>query len=65
MMMYVGDVLRKFTKANFPRSDTISKGVLDLVHSHICGPMSTKSLRGYNYFVTFIDDFSRMPEYTS
>ncbi|KAH9326461.1 hypothetical protein KI387_006639, partial [Taxus chinensis] len=54
-----GCVLGKFAKASFLRSDTISKGVLDLVHSDVCGPMSTKSLRGYEYFVTFIDDFSR------
>ena len=54
-----GCVLGKFTKASFLRSDTRSKGVLDLVHSDVCGPMSTKSLRGYEYYVTFIDDFSR------
>lgn len=52
-------VLGKFAKATFPRSDTRSKGVLDLVHSNICGPMSMKSHRGYDYFVTFIDDFSK------
>ncbi|KAH9291809.1 hypothetical protein KI387_043002 [Taxus chinensis] len=54
-----GCVLGKFAKASFPRSDNRSKGVLDLVHSDVCGPMSTKSLRGYVYYVTFIDDFSR------
>ena len=54
-----GCVLGKFAKASFPRSDTRSKGVLDLVHSDVCGPMPTKSLRGYEYYVTFIDDFSR------
>ena len=54
-----GCVLGKFAKASFPRSDTRSKGVLDLVHSEVCGPIPTKSLRGYEYYVTFIDDFSR------
>ena len=54
-----GCVLGKFAKASFPRSDTRSKGVLDLVHSDVCGPMSMKSLRGYDYYVTFIDYFSR------
>jgi len=34
-------------------------GILDLVHSDVCGPMKTKSLGGSIYFVTFIDDFSR------
>ena len=54
-----GYVLGKFVKASFPRSDTRSEGVLDLVHSDICGPMSTKSMRGHEYYVTFINDFSR------
>ena len=44
-----GCVLGKFAKAYFPRSDTRSKGVLDLVHLDICGSMSMKSLRGYEY----------------
>ena len=42
-----GFVLRKFAKVAFPRSDTRSKGVLDLVHSDICGTMLTKPLKGY------------------
>ena len=27
--------------------------------SRLCGPMSSNSLRGYAYYVSFIDDFSR------
>jgi hypothetical protein len=33
--------------------------VLDLVHSDVCGPMTTSTLSGARYFVTFIDDHSR------
>ena len=54
-----GCVLEKFVKASFPRSDTRSKGVLNLVHLYVCGSMSMKSLRGYKYYVTFIYGFSR------
>ena len=54
-----GCVLVKFAETSFPRSDTRSKVVLDLVLSNVCGPVSMKSLRGYEYYVTFIDDFSR------
>ena len=36
-----------------------AKEVLDLVHSDLCGPMSTSSRGGYEYFITFIDDYSR------
>ena len=32
---------------------------LSLVHSDVCGKMSTHSLSGGEYFVTFIDDQTR------
>jgi transposase InsO family protein len=43
----------------FPSSDTRSAGVLDLVHTDVCGPMSRASLSGCEYYLTFIDDYSR------
>ena len=46
-------------KCSFPNSDSKSKGLLDIVHSDIFGPMSTASLSGYVYYVSFIDDYSR------
>lgn len=33
---------------------------LELIHSDLCGPMETTSYGGMKYFITFIDDFSRM-----
>ena len=33
---------------------------LQLIHSDVCGPMSTLSLNGSRYFLLFIDDYSRM-----
>ena len=36
------------------------KNVLELVHSDVFGPVNIKSLGGASYFVTFIDDASRM-----
>jgi hypothetical protein len=41
-----GRVLGNFTKASFPSSDTRSAGILDLVHTDVCGPMSRASLSG-------------------
>jgi hypothetical protein len=32
---------------------------LGLVHTDICGPMSSIVRGGFQYFITFIDDFSR------
>ena len=49
----------KYTKTAFPSSESRSEGVLDLIHSDLCGPMSSVSLTGYEYYVIFIDDYSR------
>jgi hypothetical protein len=54
-----GCALGKYGKTTFPSNDGRLKGLLDLVHSNVCGPMSSTSLTGCEYFVTFIDDFSR------
>jgi hypothetical protein len=54
-----GCALGKFAKASFPSSDTRSAGILDLVHTDVCGPMTRRSLSGCEYYLTFIDDYSR------
>ena len=41
--------LGKYTMATFSSSDSRSKGVLQLRHSDLCGPMSSASLTGYEY----------------
>ena len=45
-------------KSSFPSSDNKAKGTLDIVHLDVCGPMTTTSLSGYVYYVSFIDDYS-------
>ncbi|KAB2622242.1 hypothetical protein D8674_024424 [Pyrus ussuriensis x Pyrus communis] len=37
-----------------------AKEPLELIHSDVCGPMQTSSLSGNRYFITFIDDYSRI-----
>ena len=54
-----GCVLGKNIKKSFPTSNSRSKGILDLIHSDVCGPMSSPSLNGCLYYVISIDDFSR------
>ena len=45
----------------FPNySEHNSTAPLELIHSDICGPMSTETHDGKRYFVTFIDDYSRL-----
>jgi hypothetical protein len=52
-----GCALGKNAKGMFSSSDNRSKGVLDLIHSDLCGPMTVASLSGYLYYVIFIDDY--------
>jgi transposase InsO family protein len=33
--------------------------LLELIHTDVCGPMSTTARGGYQYFITFSDDLSR------
>ena len=54
-----GCVKGKNTKKTFPSSENKAKGILEIIHSDVCGPMSSSSLSGYAYYVSFIDDFSR------
>jgi hypothetical protein len=46
-----GCALGKNATRSFPSRDNRSKGILDLVHSDLCGPMSVASLSGYLYYV--------------
>jgi hypothetical protein len=54
-----GCALGKFTKTVFPISDSRLTGILDLIHTDVCGPMSQVSLSGCEYYLTFIDDHSK------
>jgi hypothetical protein len=54
-----GCALGNYTKTSFPSSDSRAVGILDLIHSYVCGPMYLTSLSGSLYYVVFIDDFSR------
>lgn len=54
-----GCALEKYAKTIFLGSDSRFKGIFNMVHSNICGLVSTTSSMGYNYYITFIDDLSR------
>ena len=53
-----GCAREKNIKNPFSKSETKTKGTLELIHSDVCGPMPSASLSGYEYYVTFIDDYS-------
>ena len=47
------------TKASFTGHSERASDLLGLIHKDVCGPISSISRGGYQYFITFIDDFSR------
>ena len=56
----VACVYGKGHRLPFPKqSETRTKGLLDLVHTDVCGPLSVGSKGGSKYFVTFIDYYSK------
>ena len=47
------------TKRPFSAKGTKAKEPLQLVHSDVCGPLNVQARGGYEYFISFIDDYSR------
>ena len=47
------------TKAPFSNKGERTSDLLALIHTDVCGPMSTCTRNGCYYFITFTDDFSR------
>ena len=45
----------KMTMRPFKAISYRAKVMLDLVHTNLCGPMSTTARGGYEYFISFID----------
>jgi hypothetical protein len=46
-------MLRKHVKVTFPSSEERSKEILDLVHSDVCKLMTTASILGSIYYISF------------
>jgi hypothetical protein len=52
-------LLGKMTKTPFTGRSERTNELLALVHTDVCGPMSSTARGGFQYFITFTDDFSR------
>nr|AAX96621.1 retrotransposon protein, putative, Ty1-copia sub-class [Oryza sativa Japonica Group]ABA92973.1 retrotransposon protein, putative, Ty1-copia subclass [Oryza sativa Japonica Group] len=52
-------LLGKMTKAPFTGQNERASELLGLVHTHVCGSMSSTAKGGFGYFITFTDDLSR------
>ena len=51
--------MEKITKTSFTGHGERVSDILDLIHTDVCGLMSTQTRGGYSYFITFTDDRSR------
>ena len=49
----------KMTKRSFTEKGLRAKEPLELVHSNLYGHMNVKARGEYEYFISFIDDYSR------
>jgi hypothetical protein len=49
----------KYAKHIKKMGATRSLGVLEIIHTGICGPFNVKSVDEFNLFITFMGDFSR------
>jgi transposase InsO family protein len=54
-----GCVIGKHTRRQFRKSKFSTTRPLELIHTDICGPITPGSFSGKEYFITFIDDYSR------
>ena len=56
-----GCILGKMLRASFSKDGSVrAVNRLQLVHSDVCGPMMTPSFGNHLYFVTFINNYSRL-----
>ena len=55
----------KNTKKTFPSSESKAKGILEIIHSNVCGPMSSSSLSRYAYYVSLLMNFLGKHGFTS
>ena len=47
------------TKRSLGAKGNRTEDLLEIVHTNVCGPMNVKAQGGYEYYVSFIDDYSR------
>ena len=52
-------LLGKMTKAPFAGHGERASDLLGLIHTDVYGPISSIARGGYQYFITFTNDFSR------
>ena len=52
-------LLDKMTKTSFTGFLKRASDLLELIHTDVCGPMSSTARGGFQYFIIFTDDLTR------
>ena len=52
--------LGKITKTSFKSKTHTSKGILEIVHTNLYGPIDVRRYKGDKYIMLLVDDYSRM-----
>nr|GEU84545.1 hypothetical protein [Tanacetum cinerariifolium] len=55
----ISSISRKMVRKPLTHASEKTDDLLGLIHSDVCGPFRTTSKEGANYYITFIDNFSR------
>ena len=53
-----GCTMGKYVKSTFHEKENRASGILERVHTDVCGPFSVASTAKHRYYVIFVDEFS-------
>ena len=53
-----GCTMGKYVKATFHEKENLASGILERVHTDVCGPFFVASTTKRKYYVIFVDEFS-------
>ena len=53
-------LMGKMTKTPFSGITEQATDLLEIIHTDVCGPMNVEARGGYRYYLTFIDDLSKI-----
>lgn len=52
--------MENLTNSIFFASKTHTSSILELIHADVWGPSPVLSIKGYRYYLSFVDDFTRL-----
>ena len=53
-------IKNKMNNLPFSNNRTKAKDILEIIHTDVCGPFKTSGFKEERYFISFIDDYSKI-----